>query len=130
MFTTQIFGSAIDGQILEFGTSGKLYNSNLVMYDRTSESLWSQAMEGIVGRYAGTKLEKSSLIYYTVENGRSCIPMQRYYHLIQDLVDHTVQIHMATNTSPSIYFPVANHDSRLEMVIALEYNGVYRVYQL
>ncbi|MEM4275100.1 MAG: hypothetical protein QXK74_02110 [Candidatus Nitrosocaldaceae archaeon] len=37
---------------------------------------------------------------------------------------------MATNTSPSIYFPVANHDSRLEMVIALEYNGVYRVYQL
>ncbi|MEM4317055.1 MAG: DUF3179 domain-containing (seleno)protein [Candidatus Nitrosocaldaceae archaeon] len=59
MFTTQIFGSAIDGQILEFGTSGKLYNSNLVMYDRTSESLWSQAMEGIVGRYAGTKLEKN-----------------------------------------------------------------------
>ncbi|HET7642907.1 MAG TPA: DUF3179 domain-containing (seleno)protein [Nitrososphaeraceae archaeon] len=38
----------------EFGTSGKLYNSNLVMYDRTSNSLWSQALgEGIVGEYAG-----------------------------------------------------------------------------
>jgi Protein of unknown function (DUF3179) len=48
-----------DGQVLQFGTSGKLYNSNLVMYDRTSKSLWSQAMaQRIVGKYAGVKLER------------------------------------------------------------------------
>lgn len=28
-----------------FGTSGLLYNSNLVMYDRATESLWSQMLE-------------------------------------------------------------------------------------
>jgi hypothetical protein len=32
----------IDGEITTFGTSGKLINSNLVMYDRATESLWPQ----------------------------------------------------------------------------------------
>ncbi|MBA2268096.1 MAG: DUF3179 domain-containing protein, partial [Nitrosopumilus sp.] len=41
-FTNQIFNRTLtDGQTLEFGTSGKLYNSNLVMYDRNTNSLWS-----------------------------------------------------------------------------------------
>ena len=59
-FTNQVFNrTLIDGNIVEFGTSGKLYNSNLVMYDRKSNSLWSQALgEGIVGDYSGIKLEK------------------------------------------------------------------------
>ena len=58
-FTNQVFNRTVNQTILEFGTSGKLYNSNLVMYDRTSKSLWSQALgEGIVGKYAGTKLER------------------------------------------------------------------------
>ena len=56
-FTNQVFNRIVNQTILEFGTSGKLYNSNLVMYDRSSESLWSQALaEGIVGKYAGIKL--------------------------------------------------------------------------
>ena len=59
-FTNQVFNRTMnDGKILEFGTSGKLYNSNLVMYDRTTKSLWSQAMsQAIVGKFAGIKLER------------------------------------------------------------------------
>jgi Protein of unknown function (DUF3179) len=59
-FTNQVFNRTMnDGKILEFGTSGKLYNSNLVMYDRATKSLWSQAMaQGIVGKFAGIKLER------------------------------------------------------------------------
>ena len=40
-FTNQVFNRTIDDgqEVVEFGTSGKLYNSNLVMYDRTSKSL-------------------------------------------------------------------------------------------
>ena len=50
-FTNQVFKRTIDEQVVEFGTSGKLYNSNLVMYDRTSETLWSQALgQAIVGQ--------------------------------------------------------------------------------
>jgi hypothetical protein len=59
-FTNQVFKRTIDGQTVEFGTSGKLYNSNLVMYDRTSESLWSQALgQAIAGDHSGKKLESS-----------------------------------------------------------------------
>jgi hypothetical protein len=48
----------IDGKLLDFGTSGKLYHSNLVMYDRQTESLWPQALgQAVLGPLTGTKLE-------------------------------------------------------------------------
>src|ERR671919_2434760 len=52
-----VFERIVDGATLDFGTSGKLYKSDLVMYDRQSHSLWAQ-MEGraIVGTRAGPKL--------------------------------------------------------------------------
>lgn len=43
--------------VLEFGVSGALYNSNVLMYDRRSRGLWSQiAMEAVSGPLVGTKL--------------------------------------------------------------------------
>jgi hypothetical protein len=46
-----------DGTRLEFGATGRLRFSNLVMYDRQTESWWQQATgQGIVGRYAGDRL--------------------------------------------------------------------------
>jgi hypothetical protein len=48
----------VGGRLLDFGTSGKLYNSNLVMYDRQTKSLWAQAIgQALVGPLAGTMLE-------------------------------------------------------------------------
>jgi hypothetical protein len=45
-------------RILDFGTSGLLFNSALVMYDRQTESLWSHfTAEGIVGALAGEELD-------------------------------------------------------------------------
>jgi hypothetical protein len=47
-----------DGQILDFGTSGLLYNSALVMYDRQTQTLWSHFIaQGIVGELTGQQLE-------------------------------------------------------------------------
>lgn len=44
-------------QVFEFGTSGLLRNSDLIMYDRTTETLWQQFTgEGIVGELAGERL--------------------------------------------------------------------------
>ena len=40
----------LNGEILEFGVSGKLHNANLVMYDRSSETYWNQISgKAIVG---------------------------------------------------------------------------------
>ena len=36
-----VFDRRIEGRVLEFGVSGLLYNSSLVMYDRQTETLWS-----------------------------------------------------------------------------------------
>jgi hypothetical protein len=48
----------VGGRLLDFGTSGKLYHSNLLMYDRQTETLWAQASgEAVVGELTGTKLE-------------------------------------------------------------------------
>ncbi len=56
-YTGIVFDPVVKGERVTFGTSGKLWNSNLVMYDRKTESLWSQVLGGaIVGEMTGTKL--------------------------------------------------------------------------
>jgi Protein of unknown function (DUF3179) len=52
------FDRRIGGETLEFGTTGKLKDSNLIMYDRQSDSWWQQfSGEAIVGVHAGEELE-------------------------------------------------------------------------
>jgi len=53
-----VFDRRVDDQVLEFGTTGKLRYSDLVMYDRQTESWWQQFVgEAIVGVMTGTKLK-------------------------------------------------------------------------
>ena len=58
--TGVVFDPTVSGKQVEFGVSGKLWNSNLLMYDRSgeeNESLWSQISgEGVVGSATGQKL--------------------------------------------------------------------------
>lgn len=52
-----VFDRRVPAGVLEFGVSGKLRNSDMVMYDRQTESWWQQAVgEAIVGRLTGTRL--------------------------------------------------------------------------
>lgn len=52
-----VFDRNVDGEILDFGTTGKLRRSDLVMYDRQTDSWWQQfSGESITGSYAGTEL--------------------------------------------------------------------------
>jgi hypothetical protein len=51
------FDRRLEGEVYEFGTSGLLRKSDLVMYDRTTESLWQQFTgEAIVGDMVGQRL--------------------------------------------------------------------------
>ncbi len=48
----------IGDRIFDFGTSGRLYNSALVMYDRQTESLWAHYTgQAIAGALTGSQLE-------------------------------------------------------------------------
>ncbi|MCA1674013.1 MAG: DUF3179 domain-containing protein [Actinobacteria bacterium] len=49
----------VKGKVTTLGTSGMLYNSNLVMYDRATSSLWPQALgQAVIGPLTGTTLER------------------------------------------------------------------------
>jgi Protein of unknown function (DUF3179) len=55
--TAIAFDRRLDDRVLSFGTSGMLYHSALVMYDRQTESLWSHfTSEALVGVLAGQQL--------------------------------------------------------------------------
>jgi len=56
--TAIAFARDVDGEVLDFGVSGLLRNSDLIMYDRQTESWWQQATgEAIVGAFAGRRLD-------------------------------------------------------------------------
>lgn len=53
-----VFDRTVDGKVEQFGVSGKLWESNLLMYDFETESLWSQILgEAVVGEKTGQVLE-------------------------------------------------------------------------
>lgn len=61
-YTGIAFERVIDGKETTFGTSGMLFNSNLVMYDRATDSLWTQlGGEAIIGKNLGKKLKQLPL---------------------------------------------------------------------
>jgi len=55
--TSIVFDRRVDGEVLDFGTTGSLRKSDLVMYDRQTESWWQQFLgTAIIGKYTGTEL--------------------------------------------------------------------------
>jgi hypothetical protein len=55
--TALVFDRRVEGEVLTFGVSGNLRHSDMVMFDRETESWWQQATgEGIAGEHAGTPL--------------------------------------------------------------------------
>jgi len=54
-----VFDRRIDGKVLDFGVSGKLRHSDMIMYDRQTMSWWQQFLgEGIVGAMTGVQLKR------------------------------------------------------------------------
>jgi hypothetical protein len=52
-----VFDRRVDGRVLRFGTTGNLRHSDLVMWDRQTETWWQQLTgEAVVGKLTGTRL--------------------------------------------------------------------------
>ena len=57
--SAMVFDGRVRGRTLTFGVTGKLRNSDMVMYDRETQSWWQQAQGiGIVGEMTGTELRQ------------------------------------------------------------------------
>lgn len=56
--TGMVFDANAAGRQLNFGVSGLLYQSDVLLYDRQTESLWSQIkQEAVIGKLIGTRLQ-------------------------------------------------------------------------
>lgn len=133
-FTNQVFERVIDGQEVEFGTSGKLYNSNLVMYDRLTNSYWSQALgKAIVGELAGYEL--STIPFDVIKWGDwkslhpdSVVLTTNTGHIRAYGVDPYGNYYTETR----ILFPVENTDNRMhpkEIILGFNDGDVYKAYK-
>ena len=55
--TGLVYDAKVNGKTLKFGVSGLLYNSDVLLYDRQTETLWSQILsKGVNGPMKGRKL--------------------------------------------------------------------------
>ena len=70
-----VFEREIEGEVLDFGTTGRLRKSDLIMYDRQSESWWQQFTgTGIIGDYTGTKLTQVPSQIVSFETFKDAFP--------------------------------------------------------
>lgn len=117
-----------------FGVSGKLVNSNLVMYDRKTETLWQQlGGEAIVGELVGQKLTQIPVDTLLWQDWKKLHPETLV--LSQDtghVRDYDSYPYGSYESDRSVYFPAEGaSDSRLhpkQIVWGIELDGKFKAY--
>ena len=70
-----MYRRTVDGDLLDFGTTGALRDSNLLMYDRQTETWWQEVGgEGVIGHYAGRRLEQLYLSIVSWADFKAAFP--------------------------------------------------------
>ncbi len=104
----------LDGKMVNLGTSGLLYNNNLVMYDRGTGSLWSQLMNrALSGSYKGSRLVTLPMATTTWADWRARHPDTRVLSTETGYRrDYGRNPYAGYGNSPRIYFPLSHRDDR------------------
>lgn len=110
---------------LNFGVSGLIYNSNMLLYDRNTGSLWSQIMKrAVTGPLAGTRMIQVPAQYTTWGNWLAQHPdsllLSRDTQFERDYENGGYQEYRRL---PHILFPTAHADTRLtakEWVVGID----------
>lgn len=131
--TGMAFDANIDGKKFLFGVSGKLYNSDVLMYDKETESLWSQIkMEAVTGSMTGTRLTLLPLAHTTWDAWKTEYPDTK---VLSKKTGHFRNYddspYSSYETSNQIMFPVKHKDDRLsrkEWVLGVVINDEAKAY--
>lgn len=114
--TGMAFDPHVGDRRLEFGVSGLLYNSDVLMYDRQTESLWSQIeREAVSGPLRGERLELEPLVHTTWAHWREQNPNGLV--LSRDTGhrrDYESDPYLRYASSQRTMFPVNHRDDRLQ----------------
>jgi len=118
-----------------FGVSGLLYNSNLILYDRDTDSSWAQMLQKSVwGPRAGQEPERIQVIEMSF---RALLDMYPHAHVLTRNTgwerNYGIYPYGRYKTEAGLLFPVSNEDNRLHpktRVIGIHSDTSSKVYQL
>lgn len=99
---------------MDFGVSGLLYNSDVLLYDRQSGSLWSQIkMEAISGRRLGEKLELLPASHTTWSDWQTRNPRTQVLSERTGVRrDYDRNPYEGYGKSRELFFPASSRDNR------------------
>ncbi len=128
------FSSRVKDRILNFGVSGLLYNSDVLLYDRQTESLWSQIKsQAISGNLQGEKLNRLPITHTSWSKWLATHPQTK---VMSDQTgfsrDYTRDPYAGYEQSRATYFQVSNkapdNYHPKERVLGLQVNDLFKAY--
>ena len=131
--TGMIFDARVDGQNLTFGVSGLLYQSDMLLYDRKTESLWSQIKtEAVTGPLTGARLKllsstQTSWRQWKKKHPRTLVLSQRTGHRR----NYDRDPYLGYYTTSRLMFDVKNRNREFhpkERVIGVDLGGTVKAY--
>ncbi len=127
--TGMAFSSTVKGEARQFGVSGLLYNNDLVFYDRSTESLWSQIdRKAVAGPLVGEELEQLPLLTTTWQAWRQAQPQTRVLSDDQGVKrNYRHDPYSGYETTSQLFFKTLRQTPRVfhtkERVLGVEHNG-------
>lgn len=123
----------VDGQPLSFGVSGLLYNSDVLLYDRQTDSLWSQLLsQAVSGPMKGARLTAIAVSHTSWQDWRKRHPDTLVLSTETGYArDYTRDPYAGYAQNPALLFPVQGRSARYhpkEQVIGVELNGKAKAY--
>jgi len=124
----------IDGTLTTFGVSGLLYNSNLMPYDRLTESTWSQMrLDCVEGDLQGKNAEIYPVVETSWKNWKKNYPNSKVLSISTGFNRAYGRYPYGDyRTSDRLIFPVSNQDDRLhpkERVLGIVVDGETTIYR-
>jgi len=131
--TGMVFDGKINGKDLTFGVSGMLYQSDMLLYDRKTDSLWSQIKgEAVTGPMTGARLKLLSSTQTTWGKWKKKHPETRVLSQTTGYRrDYDRDPYRGYYTSSRLMFGVKNRNKAYhpkERMIGLELGGAFKAY--
>lgn len=133
--TSQVWNREINNTITTFGVSGKLYNSNVMPYDRLTNSIWTQLdAKSVFGDLVGKNAERFPFVETTWSTWKEIYPSSNVLKAPQEYSWNYAENPYGNylENSELILFPVEIVDNRMsakERVHAIIINRQAKVYR-
>ena len=127
------FSAVVDRRIFDFGVSGLLHKSDLLMYDRQTDSLWSQIPgRAVTGDMAGKELRRLPVVHLSWKDWQERYPNSQVLSNNTGFSrDYRRDPYAGYDRTERLFFPVSKSDRRYSSktwVLGLESNGISKVW--